>query len=375
MSSTQSFTNEFITQVLASLPIDKSLELRKVSKEWKELIECELFWMHIDEILNSFEAEWSLGVANAKNDLTKLANYLASQPEDEQNNQIIMHLEGYDIDSAGYEKDYLKYHIAPDGPVAEADVRFSDHFNFVFSDLESWEDKLKAIYKFKKSALDRMRFFQKRPEIVLLINHPFVNEIGKLGEVENLTNLLCKIVGFFESGISPYNFSSIPNKIDVNSESTLNLVNSDGEFYTIPKGVAILSDQLYKLIKDLDENSPLPIPIGEKGVLGKVVTYLTYHYENPLPTSSFCESFNKIQDWDKNFLAQNESNLAEIVEVAEFLQIKGLLSLISWSVGDKIKNLSTEEIRTMFSLLANHTEEDLAKIENEDKTFIIKEEE
>ena len=140
--------------------------------------------------------------------MLKLASHMKNtEPEDDQSEQIIKHLETYDIDAAGYEKDYLKYNVFPDGPVTEEDVPFTPKFSIDLANKESWKDRVTAIYKLKKSVIDRKRFFEKRPEIVLLINHPYKEQIGELGSVQQLTNLLGKMVDFFENGITPYKFS------------------------------------------------------------------------------------------------------------------------------------------------------------------------
>ena len=147
----------------------------------------------------------------------------------------------------------------------------------------------------------------------------------------------------------------------------ISLASPDGGIHTLPKGAVVLAAQLNKLIKDLDESAPFPVPVGDNQTLGKVVAYLTYHFEHPLPPSSQHESFKGIEEWDKTFVAENEASLSNIIEVADFLQIHDLLSLASSYIGDKIKSLTVEQIREQFGLEANLTEDDLAAIKKEDE--------
>ena len=147
----------------------------------------------------------------------------------------------------------------------------------------------------------------------------------------------------------------------------LKLVGNDGGEQLINKDAVKLSSQLRKLLDDLDTSAPIPVEAADSATLAKIVSYLTFHHENPLPSTSQSDSFKTIESWDKTYLEENENTLSAIIEAADFLQIEDLLLLSSWYIGNKIKTMTVDEIREKFNLQNDLTPEEIEEIKKEDE--------
>lgn len=78
--------------------------------------------------------------------------------------------------------------------------------------------------------------------------------------------------------------------------------------------------------------------------------------------------------WDAEFVKVDKSTLLDLIQAANYLNIKNLLDLTSQTVANMIKGRSPELIRKHFSIENDFTpeEEEEAEIRREKQSFLIK---
>lgn len=149
--------------------------------------------------------------------------------------------------------------------------------------------------------------------------------------------------------------------------SIYKLTSSDGQEFTIDE----LSAKRSELFKGIIEDNPeeLTIPLDVQGsVLIKVVEYLI-HYQSteprviPKPLPGLLEEC--IDQWDIDFLAGIDLDLTfDLVNAANYLDIKSLLELSCAKIASLMKGKSSEEIRIMFNIECDLTEEELKEYDD-----------
>jgi len=157
-------------------------------------------------------------------------------------------------------------------------------------------------------------------------------------------------------------------------ELDVELVSKDQQKFIV-KGKVI---KISGLIKDmLEEHNPedkdiptIPVPNVESIALKKVLDYCNYHWNNKAdeiekPLRGKIEDV--ICDWDKLFLEIDQSLLIDLIMGANYLHIDDLLALTCAKVASMLKGKSPEQIREMFGIENDFTEEEEKKIREENK--------
>ncbi|XP_021756591.1 SKP1-like protein 14 [Chenopodium quinoa] len=149
------------------------------------------------------------------------------------------------------------------------------------------------------------------------------------------------------------------------STSTLSrkliLKSSDGEKFEVDENVAMQSQTIKHMIEDLDDiNSPIPVSIVTGTILSKVIEYCKKH------ATEDSDSDEQLKQWDKEYANNMDLNtLYYLLLAANYMEIKGLLELITQCVADMIKGKSPEEIRAHFNIKNDFTPQEEANIRNE----------
>jgi S-phase kinase-associated protein 1 len=118
------------------------------------------------------------------------------------------------------------------------------------------------------------------------------------------------------------------------------------------------------------DDEVIPLPNVSSGIFKKVVAWCTHHKNDPTPPEDD-ENREKVTDdisgWDMEFLRVDQGTLFEIILVANYLDIKGLLDVSCKTVANMIKGKQPEEIRKTFNIKNDFTleEEEQVKKENE----------
>ena len=120
---------------------------------------------------------------------------------------------------------------------------------------------------------------------------------------------------------------------------------------------------------DGDDDEAVPIPNVNAAILKLVIQWATYHKDDPLPNDDDTMRYENINisDWDASFLSVDQGTLYELILAANYLDIKGLLTVTCATVANMIKGKTVEEIRKHFNIKNDFTpsEEEQIRKENE----------
>ena len=148
----------------------------------------------------------------------------------------------------------------------------------------------------------------------------------------------------------------------------LTLTSSDGIKMTLDEKSASRSTVIKGLLQDFQEDRDIPMPEVRGDVLKKIVEYLIHYRDNepkdipkPLPSANLLEVTD---EWDVNFINSIDLDTTfDIINAANYMDIKSLLDLACAKVASVMKNKTAEEIRNMFNIECDLTEEELKEYE------------
>ena len=151
---------------------------------------------------------------------------------------------------------------------------------------------------------------------------------------------------------------------------SLNLVlaSADNQKIQIDFKSAERSHLLRGLLADYEDNKEIPLPDVKYNILKKVVEYLTYYKDKepaqipkPLPSANLIEFTN---EWDVNFINSIElDGIFDLINAANYMDINSLLDLACAKIASLMKGKSAQEIRAMFNIECDLTEDELKEYE------------
>ncbi|KAJ0964069.1 hypothetical protein J5N97_029191 [Dioscorea zingiberensis] len=144
----------------------------------------------------------------------------------------------------------------------------------------------------------------------------------------------------------------------VESKKMVKLISSEGEQFEIELEVAKQSPIIAQIIEHYHGEGPAIAPLANvpAAVLNKILHYCKMHareYE-PEEHGSRSEELNK---WDAEFMKMDLLELFDVMEAANNMEITKLLDLTCQTVANMIKAKTPEEIRRIFQIKNNLTEE------------------
>ena len=164
------------------------------------------------------------------------------------------------------------------------------------------------------------------------------------------------------------------NCILVMSEPKVILVSFDDEKFPVDVQVAEKSVLIKNMINDLNpdglqEDFEIPIPMLRSTVLAKVLEWCEHHRNSEVPDDDDDDAKKTapIDEWDKNFLKVDQEMLYEIMQAANYLNIRQLLDSGCKTVAEMIKNKSPEELRRTFNIVNDFSPEEEAAIRRENE--------
>ena len=147
------------------------------------------------------------------------------------------------------------------------------------------------------------------------------------------------------------------------------LLSSDNQKIEIDPESAQKSNLLKGLIADFNaQQEPIQLPDIKFDILKNVVDYLTY-YKNknpkdipkPMPSANLSEV---LDEWDVKFINGIElDNIFDLINAANYMDIPPLLDLACAKIASLMKGKTSQEIRTMFNIECDLTEEELKEYE------------
>ncbi|KAF8996318.1 ubiquitin-protein ligase [Cyathus striatus] len=146
------------------------------------------------------------------------------------------------------------------------------------------------------------------------------------------------------------------------------LLSSDNELFTADKDIV---NHVRGIKIDNDNDKPIFIENVESYILKKVLEYCEYHRNDPLPSDE--EQSNRsgkrqMCEWDTNFFApMNRDMLFDVINAAYHLDIKLLLDASCLTVANRIRGMSTEQIREVFNVVNDFTPEEEEQLRKENE--------
>ena len=151
--------------------------------------------------------------------------------------------------------------------------------------------------------------------------------------------------------------------------TNLVLVSSDNQKIEIDIESAQKSHLLKGLITDFNsQQEPIQLPDIKYDILKKVVEYLTYYKDKtpkdipkPMPSANLSEV---IDEWDVNFINSIElDGVFDLINAANYMDINSLLDLACAKIASLMKGKSAQEIRAMFNIECDLSEDELKEYE------------
>ena len=148
------------------------------------------------------------------------------------------------------------------------------------------------------------------------------------------------------------------------------LISSDNQKIEIDSESAQKSLLLKGLITDFsNQQDPIQMPDIKYEILKKVVEYLTYYKDKvpkdipkPMPSANLSEV---IDEWDVNFINNIElDNVFDLINAANYMDISSLLDLSCAKIASLMKGKTAQEIRAMFNIECDLTDEELKEYED-----------
>ena len=148
----------------------------------------------------------------------------------------------------------------------------------------------------------------------------------------------------------------------------LTLTSSDNQKIQIDSKSAERSHLLKGLIADYNQKDDIPLPDIKYDILKKVVEYLAHYKEKepqqipkPLPSQDLKEVTD---EWDVNFInGMDLDSVFDLINAANYMDISSLLDLACAKIASLMKGKSAAEIRAMFNIECDLTEDELKEYE------------
>lgn len=157
----------------------------------------------------------------------------------------------------------------------------------------------------------------------------------------------------------------------------VNLKSSEGTVFQIELDIIKnVSQTIRTMVDDLsigedDGDNDIPLANVSAPILEKVITWARRHKDDNNAAADEDESRDRrtddIPQWDQDFLKVDQGTLFELIQAANYLDIKGLLDVTCKTVANMIKGKTPEEIRKTFNITNDFTPEEEEAIKEENK--------
>ncbi|KAI8800030.1 SconCp [Cladochytrium replicatum] len=148
--------------------------------------------------------------------------------------------------------------------------------------------------------------------------------------------------------------------------SHIHVLTSEGQSFSIPRDIASQSLYIQKKCEEIGESScskALELNVSSF-IFQKVIAYAEHHRGDPQYVEDRV-SFADIDEWDKTFMDVDNDTLFKLISAATHLEMKPLIDLACRTLAQSIMSKSAEEVRELYGINNDFTEEELAAIKNE----------
>lgn len=163
----------------------------------------------------------------------------------------------------------------------------------------------------------------------------------------------------------------------MSSPRMVNLRSSEGTVFQVELDtIKNVSQTIRTMVDDLsigeeDGDNDIPLQNVSASILEKVITWARRHKDDHNAAADEDDSRDRrtddISQWDQDFLKVDQGTLFELIQAANYLDIKGLLDVTCKTVANMIKGKTPEEIRKTFNITNDFTPEEEEAIKEENK--------
>lgn len=146
------------------------------------------------------------------------------------------------------------------------------------------------------------------------------------------------------------------------------LISSDEVQFPVSVAVAKCSGLLDSMIEDSPSTEPIPLLGVHSNVLKKILAFCEHSLEEPLPEIEKpirSDTFERIPTWYNTFVSIHHTELFQLVEGANYMDVGPLMDLTCAKIASMIKDKTVEEIRATFDLQNDFTPEEEAAFREE----------
>ena len=155
-------------------------------------------------------------------------------------------------------------------------------------------------------------------------------------------------------------------------DAEIQISSSEGKIINISKKAANRSGILKGMMEDFPDELSFPMKTIKGNILEKIKNYLMHYkdeepqeIEIPLKSNNFSECVN---NWDFNFLGSDIDTIFDLLEAANYLDIKPLHELVSAFLGANIRGINSNSIIKDFEIDINElTDKEKEEMMNDKK--------
>ena len=154
----------------------------------------------------------------------------------------------------------------------------------------------------------------------------------------------------------------------------IKLTSNDGESFEVDQEVAKKSEVIREMLENCDDCSEsVPLPNISSSQLEKVVEWMNRHKDDVLNYKNEEKDYtsDNIPEWDKKFFQLSQTELFDLILAANYLDIKDMLDLLAKSVANMMNGKTAHEIRVMFEIECDLSDEEIKRIQNENEWDLV----
>ncbi|KAL4190654.1 hypothetical protein AMTRI_Chr07g25830 [Amborella trichopoda] len=152
------------------------------------------------------------------------------------------------------------------------------------------------------------------------------------------------------------------------------LKSSEGQIFELAEASAIQCETIKNMIEGgcIPGEKGIPLPNVSSKTLLKVIEYLNHHVHDDKEKGKDGEEEEKkvqfeLTKWDEQFLMIDMQILFDIILAANYLNIKDLLDKTSFTIADRMKDWTVEEVRKTFGIENDFSPEEEAQVRRENQ--------
>ena len=149
------------------------------------------------------------------------------------------------------------------------------------------------------------------------------------------------------------------------------LVSQEGEIIEVDQETVVISVLIKSMIDDSGTDEDIPLPNVSRNILELVMEFWRRIKDHPLPEIEKPLKTDNLLDivpeWYAQFVDVDQETLFDVILAANYLDIKPLLELTCAKVATMIKGKTVVEIRKLFNIENDLTQEEENQILEENK--------